>query len=102
MKPTKQNFSYLTQAILLTFPCCLAFGRLAIFCLPFGIVAIVYVAQARTRLQLGDDLGAAKASKNAKKWFWFGFIPAAIIATIIMVVYRYYCSNFQSCEGTVF
>ncbi|MDY7002812.1 MAG: CD225/dispanin family protein [Cyanobacteriota bacterium] len=99
MTPTTRNFShYLAQAILLTLPCCLAFGRLAIFCLPFGIVAIVYVAQAKTRLQLGDDLGAVKASKNANKWFWFGFIPPTIILILVLVLYKYYCSNSVSCE----
>jgi len=89
MKPTKQNFPYLTQAILLTLPCCLAFGRLAIFCLPFGIVAIVYVTQVKTRLEFGDELGAVKASKNAKKWFWFGFIPTTIILILIRVLALY-------------
>ncbi|NEP76926.1 MAG: CD225/dispanin family protein [Okeania sp. SIO3B3] len=99
MTPTKQNFpNYLMQAILLTLPCCLAFGRAAIFCLPFGIVAIAYAAQTKTRLKLGDDQGADKASKNAEKWFLFVFMPAAIIVTIIMVSYKYYCSTTQSCE----
>ncbi|NEO51757.1 MAG: CD225/dispanin family protein [Okeania sp. SIO3B5] len=87
MTTTKQNFTnYLTQAILLTLPCCLALEQLAVFCLPLGIVAIVYKAQAKTRLQLADYQGADKASKSAKKWFWFGFIPVAILLVLVRVL----------------
>ncbi|MGD1805281.1 CD225/dispanin family protein [Dapis sp. BLCC M126] len=73
----------LTQAILLILVCSLVFQGWSILCLPFGIVAIVYAAKAKAPLKLGSKLGRKQASKNAKKWFLFGFIPAAIIAMII-------------------
>lgn len=77
MKPTGQNVpNYLTQAILVTLFCCL----------PFGIVAIVYAAQVNARLECADLEGAVKASNNAKKWCWFGFIGGAIILILYVIL----------------
>ena len=98
MPRTKQNVpKYQTQAILLTILCCLAFGRVAIFCLLFGIVAIVYAAQVNTRLELGDDLGAVEASKNAKKWYSLSLI-AALITTAIAIVLYYTVLSYCNCQ----
>ena len=53
---TVQN--YLVFAILATVFCCL----------PAGIPAIIYAAQANSKLQAGDMAGAQAASNNAKMW----------------------------------
>lgn len=55
--------TYLAQAILVTLFCCT----------PFGIVAIVYAAQASGKLSAGDYHGAMISANNAKKWCWIGF-----------------------------
>ncbi|WP_366557721.1 CD225/dispanin family protein [Okeania sp. SIO1I7] len=72
------------------------------FCLPFGIVTIVYGSQVKTQLRFGDDQGAYKASKKAEKWFLFRFIPATIILVLVLIAYKYYCSNSLSCEVQFF
>ncbi|NES69646.1 MAG: CD225/dispanin family protein [Okeania sp. SIO2D1] len=69
--------NYLTQAILVTLFCCL----------PFGIVAIVYAAQVNARLELADELGAVKASNNAKKWCLFGFLAGIIILVLNIFIF---------------
>ena len=62
--PSLQNVSsHLAPAILVTIFCCL----------PLGIVAIVYAAQASGRLKDGDLNGAVAASKKAKTWCWVAF-----------------------------
>ncbi len=71
--------TYLAQSILVTLFCCL----------PFGVVAIVYAAQASGKLSAGDYYGASVAANNAKKWcligFFLGIIPIAlgILASIM-------------------
>ena len=55
--------NYLVQAILVTLCCCL----------PFGIVSIVYAAQANAKVKAGDLQGAIEASSKAKMWSWIGF-----------------------------
>jgi hypothetical protein len=66
--------TYLAQSILVTLFCCL----------PFGVVAIVYAAQASGKLSAGDYYGAAVAANNAKKWCLIGFC-LGIIPTLIWV-----------------
>jgi hypothetical protein len=39
-------------------------------CLPTGIAAIVYSAQANSKSQQGDTAGATQAVKNAQLWLW--------------------------------
>lgn len=86
-KETTPN--YLNRSIILTILPCLLFGRVAaIFCLPFGIVAIVHAAQVKTQLELADDQGAIEASKKAKKWFWFGFV-SVLITTVLFLFYLF-------------
>lgn len=70
--------NYLVQSILATLFCCL----------PFGIVSIVFAAQANSKRDAGDISGAMQAAKNAKKWAWvaFGAGLVAIALYIIVVV----------------
>jgi hypothetical protein len=49
---------YLVRSILVTLFCCL----------PFGIVAIVYSAQARSQYRAGDYTGAQESARKAKNW----------------------------------
>jgi hypothetical protein len=71
--------NYLTQAILVTLCCCV----------PFGIVAIVNAAQVNTHQGRGEYEKAVKASDEAKKWCWLGFIlgiPVNIIIFLLQVM----------------
>jgi Interferon-induced transmembrane protein len=64
--------NYLVQAVLVTLCCCL----------PFGIVAIIKASEVNTLLAKGNYEGAAKASEEAKKWCWIGFVLGLIGAPI--------------------
>jgi len=64
--------SYLAQAILVTLFCCL----------PFGIVAIVFAAQANGKLAAGDYAGAVDASNKARMWCWISFGAAFLYPLI--------------------
>ena len=55
--------NYLVPSILVTFCCCL----------PLGIVAIVFAAQANSKLAVGDYAGAQDSARNAKLWTWIAF-----------------------------
>ena len=55
--------TYLWQAIVVTFFCCL----------PFGIPAIVYAAKVDGLHARGDAAGARAASDSAKTWCWTAF-----------------------------
>jgi hypothetical protein len=50
--------THLVEAILVTLLCCA----------PFGVVAIVYAAQVKPKLDAGDYYGALRASKSARTW----------------------------------
>jgi hypothetical protein len=54
---------HLVWAILTTLLCCL----------PFGIPAIVYSAQVKSKHFAGDYAGALQSSNNAKFWCWMSF-----------------------------
>ncbi len=55
-----------------------------LFCLPAGIVAIVYASQVNTKLNAGDVEGAKYSSKNAKTWCWVS-LGVGILAIIIYI-----------------
>ena len=77
--------NYLAQAILVTLFCCL----------PFGIVAIVYAAQASGKLAAGDYAGALQTSKTAQRWCWvsLGFgLTFALILVLIVVLWMIACA----------
>ncbi len=44
-----------------------------LWCIPFGVVAIVYAAQVSGKLAAADDRGAQKYSANARLWCWLSF-----------------------------
>ncbi len=41
-------------------------------CLPFGVISIVYAAQANSALDVGNLPAAESARKNASMWMWIG------------------------------
>ena len=74
------NFDdYLVWAILATIFCCL----------PFGIVAIVFAAQAKGHLSSGDPEAAEEAAAKARKWCLAATLTglgAVLIYTFIYIV----------------
>jgi hypothetical protein len=70
--------SYLWQSIAITVCCCL----------PFGIVAIVYAAQVKSKASIGDIAGAQAASSKAKMWCWIG-LGIGIVINIIIVALQF-------------
>ncbi len=73
--PAQQVKDYLTEAILVTLFCCL----------PFGIVAIVYASQARSKKSIGDYAGAVQAANSAKLWMNIG-LAGVVIYIVLMVL----------------
>ena len=67
--------NYLIPAILATLFCCL----------PAGIVAIVYAAQANGKLAVGDLTGAQAAATHAKVWTWVSFI-FGLLALMVYII----------------
>ncbi|MBR1920986.1 MAG: CD225/dispanin family protein [Kiritimatiellae bacterium] len=55
-------------------------------CLPFGIPAIVYAAQANTLVAAGDIDGALKASKNASTWIAVSVGIGVVVALVYVIV----------------
>ena len=70
--PDQGVSSHLLPAIIVTLLCCL----------PFGIVAIVYAAKVKGRLNAGDYSGAIKASDRAKTWCWVALCSGVIYLII--------------------
>jgi hypothetical protein len=59
------------------------------FCLPTGIPAVVYASQVKTKLSLGDVVGAQTSSNSAKTWCWVSFwlwIVLAVIPTLLYII----------------
>lgn len=75
--PGRHVPTYLVQAIFCTLFCCL----------PFGIVAIVYAAQAMGRLAAGDYRGAVKASDSARTWCWVSFLTGIGVCVLNLAMY---------------
>lgn len=67
--------NYLVQSILVTLFCCL----------PLGIVAIINAAQVNNKITAGDMAGAMEASKKAKMWCWWSFVPALVFWVIYFI-----------------
>ncbi len=74
--PVPAATSYLAPAILVTLFCCL----------PFGIVAIVYAAQALSLTGAGDGVGALTASRSARTWCWASFLTGLGIWLLVVLV----------------
>ncbi|MEI7904713.1 MAG: CD225/dispanin family protein [Candidatus Firestonebacteria bacterium] len=62
-------------SLILPFFCCCFPGFLS---LPFGIVALVFSADVKKKLSLGNLEGAKKSSKTALMWIWIAFGAALL------------------------
>ena len=74
-KPPK---NWLVESILVTL----------LFCIPFGIVGIVYATKVETLWNSGQQEAAIKASKDAGKWVRIGFfcgIAVYVIYGLLMI-----------------
>jgi hypothetical protein len=74
--PTGDVPNYLWQSIVITLCCCL----------PFGIVAIVYAAQVKSKVSVGDIAGAQASSSKAKMWCWIGFGVGLLVNVIVFAI----------------
>lgn len=71
--------NYLAGAILVTLFCCL----------PFGIVAIVYAAQANSAAKRGSYNEAMESARKAKFWTWLSFgigLAGTLLYFLIMIL----------------
>jgi hypothetical protein len=75
--PKIQN--YLVTSILVTLCCCV----------PAGIVAIIYAAQANSKLAAGDFHGAQESARLAKIWSWVG-VGAGVLVGIIYAAFGFF------------
>lgn len=55
-------------------------------CLPFGIVALVFASQSRSREAVRDFPGARQASSQAKFWSFAGFFTGLVILVGVILV----------------
>lgn len=55
-------------------------------CVPAGIVGIIYSSMVRSKYNLGDYQGAAKASSNASLWFILSIVLGIIGGVFVAVV----------------
>src|SRR5574341_669048 len=69
--------SYLVPAILTTVCCCL----------PFGIVAIVYAAQVKSKINAGDIAGAKESSRKAQMWTWIAIGTGIVVVMAELIAY---------------
>jgi len=67
--------NYLVESILVTIFCCL----------PLGIVGIIFASQVNTKFDTGDIVGANKASKDAKKWMFWGLISSVVVFALYII-----------------
>jgi hypothetical protein len=74
--PPEKIEDYLVPAILVTLCCCL----------PFGIAAIVYAAQANSKKSVGDWAGAKDAAGKAKMWTWLSLIVGGIVGILWIII----------------
>ena len=61
-------------------------------CIPFGIVAIVHAAKVNSLVAQGQYDLALKASEDAKKWCWLGFL-LGIVANVIVVALQIFAQT---------
>jgi hypothetical protein len=74
--------SYMPWSILLTM----------FWCTPLGITSIYYSSKVMSHRKSGNYLEAEKASKNAKKCCWFGFL-GGLVAAIVGLLFIYFLSK---------
>jgi hypothetical protein len=79
-RPGVNVSNYLVPAILCTVFCCM----------PLGIAAIVFAAQANSKAAVGDLTGAWESANRAKKFcwisFWLAIVPIVLYILVIAVV----------------
>lgn len=75
--PTADIPNYLWQSIVITLCCCL----------PFGVVAIIYAAQVKSKAGVGDIAGAQEASAKAKMWCWIG-LGVGIVVNVLAILFQ--------------
>ncbi|MCD4783807.1 MAG: CD225/dispanin family protein [Candidatus Eremiobacteraeota bacterium] len=73
--PPKIN-NYLVPSILATIFCCW----------PMGIAAIVFAAQANSKMGQGDYEGAVQSAEKAKTWTWITVGAGALIGVIYIAL----------------
>ena len=56
-----------------------------LFCLPLGIVALIFAAQADAKLRTGDMNGAASAAATAKNVAALGILVSLIVFVLLVV-----------------
>lgn len=56
-------------------------------CLPTGIAAIVFSAQARSRSQAGDHAGASRAVRRARIWLILSVVLGILLIIVIAVLF---------------
>ena len=74
--PVGKPDNFLVWAILGTIFCCV----------PFGIASIVNASKVDNLWQSGDYEGAMRAAKNARKWFWWGFVLGILFYIVYIAI----------------
>jgi hypothetical protein len=74
--PDTKPSSFLAWSILATIFCCL----------PFGIVSIVYAAKVDSLWYARDYIGAKRAARQARTWFWWAF-GVGLMLSIFYFIY---------------
>jgi hypothetical protein len=80
--------NYLWQSIAVTLCCCL----------PFGVVAIVFAAQVKSKLSVGDIAGAQDSSKKARMWCWIGF-GVGIVVNLVAATIQFLAMSAAAAGG---
>lgn len=80
--------NWLVESILATIFCCL----------PLGIVGIVFASQVNSKYDIGDYMGAEKASKDAGTWTKVAFFVgiAQLVIGILIVIFGGFASVFHN------
>lgn len=58
-----------------------------LFCMPFGIVSIVYATKVDGLYYAGDYAGALAASKSAFQWAMIGIVASIVVGILIALFY---------------
>lgn len=54
-----------------------------LFCLPFGIVSIVFARQVRPRWAAGEYVAAVEAATRSRRWAWWGVFLGVFVWLIV-------------------
>lgn len=81
-RPAVQVANYIVPALLVTF-----------CCMPIGIVAILYAAQASSKALAGDLAGAQYAARRARFFCWLAFLIGILLLVIYGALGLFYASR---------